>query len=99
MGQIKVKNSLKFLKIEKDNNKENYDSKLELIETAKKYVENIKNDSNPLLIKKLQEKLKLLDELEDLDDVQKVYTNAEFNEEAGFLEQATNAAKGSIPNL
>ena len=45
-----------FLKIEKDNNKENYDSKLELIETAKKYVENIKNDSNPLLIKKLQEK-------------------------------------------
>ena len=47
-----------FLKIEKDNNKENYDSKLELIETAKKYVENIKNDSNPLLIKKLQEKWK-----------------------------------------
>ncbi|MBL6594270.1 MAG: DUF349 domain-containing protein [Flavobacteriales bacterium] len=46
----------KFLKIEKDNNKENYDFKLELIETAKKYVENIKNDSNPLLIKKLQEK-------------------------------------------
>ena len=45
-----------FLKIEKDNNKENYDFKLELIETAKKYVENIKNDSNPLLIKKLQEK-------------------------------------------
>ncbi len=45
-----------FLKIEKDHNKENYDSKLELIETAKKYVENIKNDSNPLLIKKLQEK-------------------------------------------
>ena len=47
-----------FLKIEKDNNKENYDSKLELIETAKKYVENIKNDGNPLLIKKLQEKWK-----------------------------------------
>jgi hypothetical protein len=47
-----------FLKIEKDNNKENYDSKLELIETAKKYVENIKNDSNQLLIKKLQEKWK-----------------------------------------
>jgi len=47
-----------FLKIEKDNNKENYDSKVELIETAKKYVENIKNDSNPLLIKKLQEKWK-----------------------------------------
>lgn len=47
-----------FLKIEKDNNKENYDSKLELIETAKNYVENIKNDSNPLLIKKLQEKWK-----------------------------------------
>jgi len=47
-----------FLKIEKDNNKENYDFKLELIETAKKYVENIKNDSNPLLIKKLQEKWK-----------------------------------------
>jgi hypothetical protein len=47
-----------FLKIEKDNNKENYDSKLELIETAKKYVENIKNDSNPLLIKKLQENWK-----------------------------------------
>ena len=47
-----------FLKIEKDNNKENYDSKLELIETAKSYVENIKNDSNPLLIKKLQEKWK-----------------------------------------
>ena len=47
-----------FLKIEKDNNKENYDSKLELIETAKKYIENIKNDSNPLLIKKLQEKWK-----------------------------------------
>ena len=47
-----------FLKIEKDNNKENYDSKLDLIETAKKYVENIKNDSNPLLIKKLQEKWK-----------------------------------------
>jgi hypothetical protein len=47
-----------FLKIEKDNNKEKYDSKLELIETAKKYVENIKNDSNPLLIKKLQEKWK-----------------------------------------
>ncbi len=47
-----------FLKIQKDNNKENYDSKLELIETAKKYVENIKNDSNPLLIKKLQEKWK-----------------------------------------
>ena len=47
-----------FLKIEKDNNKENYDSKLELIETAKKYVENIKNYSNPLLIKKLQEKWK-----------------------------------------
>ena len=47
-----------FLKIEKDNNKENYDSKLQLIETAKNYVENIKNDSNPLLIKKLQEKWK-----------------------------------------
>tara|TARA_B110000483_G_scaffold83619_1_gene103727 strand:- start:767 stop:2449 length:1683 start_codon:yes stop_codon:yes gene_type:complete len=47
-----------FLKIEKDNNKENYDSKLELIEAAKSYVENIKNDSNPLLIKKLQEKWK-----------------------------------------
>ena len=47
-----------FLKIEKDNNKENYDSKFQLIETAKNYVENIKNDSNPLLIKKLQEKWK-----------------------------------------
>ena len=47
-----------FLKIEKDNNKENYDSKLQLIETAKNYVENIKNDSNPLLIKQLQEKWK-----------------------------------------
>ena len=47
-----------FLKIEKDNNKENYDSKTELIETAKNYVENIKNDSNPLLIKKLQQKWK-----------------------------------------
>ena len=26
--------------------------------------------------------LKLLDDLEDLDDVQKVFTNADFNEEA-----------------
>ena len=47
-----------ILNIEKDQNKENYNAKVLLIETAKKYVENIANDSNPLLIKKLQEKWK-----------------------------------------
>ena len=47
-----------ILNIEKDQNKENYNAKLLLIETAKKYVENIANDSNPLLIKKLQNKWK-----------------------------------------
>ena len=44
-----------ILNIEKGQLKENYNSKLLLIETAKKYVENVANDSNPLLIKKLQE--------------------------------------------
>ena len=47
-----------ILNIEKGQLKENYNSKLLLIETAKKYVENVANDSNPLLIKKLQEKWK-----------------------------------------
>ena len=47
-----------ILNIEKDQNKENYNAKVLLIETAKKYVENIANDSNPLLIKKLQDKWK-----------------------------------------
>ena len=47
-----------ILNIEKGQLKENYHSKLLLIETAKKYVENVANDSNPLLIKKLQEKWK-----------------------------------------
>ena len=47
-----------ILNIEKDQNKENYNAKVLLIETAKKYVENISNDSNPLLIKKLQDKWK-----------------------------------------
>ena len=47
-----------ILNIEKGQLKENYNSKLLLIETAKKYVENVTNDSNPLFIKKLQEKWK-----------------------------------------
>ena len=47
-----------ILNTEKGQLKENYNAKLLLIETAKKYVENVANDSNPLLIKKLQEKWK-----------------------------------------
>jgi len=47
-----------FINVEKNNNKENYESKIKLIETAQKYVENIQNDSNPVLIKKLQIKWK-----------------------------------------
>ncbi|MFL2564762.1 MAG: DUF349 domain-containing protein [Parvicellaceae bacterium] len=47
-----------ILNIEKGQLKENYNSKLLLIETAKKYVENVANDSNPLLIKKLQKNWK-----------------------------------------
>ena len=47
-----------ILNTEKGQLKKNYNAKLLLIETAKKYVENVANDSNPLLIKKLQEKWK-----------------------------------------
>ena len=47
-----------FINVEKNNNKENYESKIKLIETVQKYVENIQNDSNPILIKKLQIKWK-----------------------------------------
>ena len=47
-----------ILNIEKSRLKENYNAKVLLIETAKKYVANVANDSNPLLIKKLQEKWK-----------------------------------------
>ena len=67
-----------FLKIEKDNNKKNYHSKLEIIETAKKYVENIKNDSNPLLIKKLQEKWKGIGNAGRFAE-QKLWKNSELN--------------------
>ena len=45
----------KYIEIERNKFKANYDQKILLINTAKKYVENIEKDSNPILIKKLQE--------------------------------------------
>ena len=49
-----------ILNTEKSHLKENYNAKLLLIETAKKYVTNVANDNNPLLIKSLQEKWKTI---------------------------------------
>ena len=43
------------LEIEQKKIKENYHKKIVIIEKTKKYVDNIENDSNPILIKKLQE--------------------------------------------
>ena len=43
------------LEIEQSKFKENHHKKILLIEKAKKYIDNIVNDSNPILIKKLQE--------------------------------------------
>ena len=48
----------KYIEIERNKFKANYDQKILLINTAKKYVENIEKDSNPILIKKLQENWK-----------------------------------------
>ena len=49
-----------ILNTEKSHLKENYNAKLLLIETAKKYVTNVANENNPLLIKSLQEKWKTI---------------------------------------
>jgi YebC/PmpR family DNA-binding regulatory protein len=50
-------------------------------EPAAASIEKVPNVTVPLEVKEAQQTLRLLDRLEDLDDVQKVYSNADFPEE------------------